>query len=53
MPLLPHQRGRHVRHLPEDERQELHGVALQQALPLLLHLPLHLHGAQPLHRSHH
>lgn len=53
VPLLSHQRRRHVRHLPEAERKELPGVALQQTLPLLLHLPLHLHGAQPLHRPHH
>lgn len=53
VPLLPHQRGRHVRHLRRDAAEQLPGVALQPDLPLHLHQPLHLHGPQPLHRPHH
>lgn len=54
VPLLSHQRGRYVLHIPTfEERGRLHGVAFQQNLPLLLHLPLRIHGAQPVHRSHH
>jgi len=51
--VLPHQRRRHVRHLPGNEAEEHPGVALQPGLPLHLHLALHLHDPQPLHHNHH
>jgi len=51
--LLPVEWRRHVHHLRPAEGQELSGVALQPSVPLLLHLPVHLHGAVALHRPHH
>lgn len=53
VPVLPVERRRHVHHLRPAEGQKHFGVALQPGLPLLLHLPVHLHGAVALHRPHH
>lgn len=53
VPLLPVERRRHVHHLRPAEGHKHVGVDLQPGLPLLLHLPVHLHGAVALHRPHH
>jgi len=53
VPVLPLERRRHVHHLRPAEGQKHFGVALQPGLPLLLYLPVRLHGAVALHRPHH
>lgn len=51
--LLPSQRGRHVPYVCGLWAKEHNGLAVQPSLSLLVHLPLHLHGAQSLHRPYH
>lgn len=53
VPFLPVEWRRHVYHLRPAKGQKHFGVGLQPRLPLLLHLPVHLHGAVALHCPHH